>query len=75
MDEKFINFLKRIKYQCQQHAVCENCIMHSKKDLEHSLVGCKIMEMAFVLSEMMEDIPERWDIDKIEEVLKDEKDT
>lgn len=62
-DKGFIETLKNIKKYCEDAASCQKC-----KFSHGSLSLCRLAE----LGEELEKLPEDWNIEKIERIIKDE---
>ena len=56
--------IKQVKYQCERHKKCTNCIFHVGK------YRCKAKEVVYQLCKK----PTDWNIENIEKTLKEEYD-
>lgn len=63
--EHLIRLLVRVKFQCQNHLACCNCIFYQDTEDDNES-SCKIME----LIDCLYTLPSEWDEKKIRRLLK-----
>ena len=64
-DEKFIEWLRKVKEYCKSYRICEGCKFHITD--KQGSVDCHFKKLAFHL---WRNTPNNWDMEEIERIIR-----